>query len=613
MRLPASPAAAACVPASATQAQPRVIRPRTKTAEVARVPGPWAAAATALLILVLWALLVPGAIAQQVPPARKALPAALMGDGIASAHPLASAAGHLMLAAGGNAFDAAVAVAAALAVVEPYSSGVGGGGFFLLHRAHDSHAVMVDARETAPAAAHSRLYVDDTGRAIPRASLDGARAAAIPGLPAGLAHLAGTYGRLPLSRSLAPAIALARDGFAIDARFASIAQLTAARVQRDPRTAAVFMPAGRPLAEGDRLRQPALAATLERLANHGHAGFYAGPVADELVAAVRAEGGIWHAQDLADYAVVERPPMRIAFRDVTITTASLPSSGGVVIAQSLGMLDRFGSFDPRGPDGAHLVAEALRRSFDDRSRWLGDPAFDMVPLARLLSRKHLEARGADIDPRQATPSSRLGAGRATPEGTDTTHFSVVDREGNRVAATLTINTLFGSGFIAGGTGVLLNNEMDDFALPDEQPNAYGLLGRGANLIQPGKRPLSSMTPMFVDAGRGVYVLGTPGGSRIISMLLLAILDIASACPPCLPSPADLVARARFHHQFRPDRIEVEPGAFPDTWTGALRARGHTVDAARRAWGNMQLVFVDRERGEVTVANDPRGRSGIAWF
>jgi len=578
-----------------------------------RLPGAGVAVVAALTRLLLCALLATGALAQPQAPAPESHRTPPARDGVASAHPLASAAGHRVLAAGGNAFDAAVAVAAALAVVEPYSSGIGGGGFFLLHRSHDRHEVMVDARETAPAAAHPYLYVDDTGRAIPRASLDGARAAGIPGLPAGLAHLAGRYGRLPLSQSLAPAIALARDGFPIDARFAGIARLSAARLQRDPRTAAVFMPDGRPPDAGDRLRQPALAATLEQLARHGHAGFYSGPVAAELVDSVRAGGGIWQAQDLADYAVVERPPMRIAFRDMTITAASLPSSGGVVIAQSLGMLDRFGTFDPRTPDGAHLVTEALRRSFDDRSRWLGDPAFDPVPLARLLSGRHLEARGLDIDPRQATPSSRLGAGRTAPEGTDTTHFSVVDREGNRVAATLTINTLFGSGFIAGGTGVLLNNEMDDFALPGEQPNTYGLVGRGANLIQPGKRPLSSMTPMFVEASDGVYVLGTPGGSRIISMLLLAILDIASPCPPCPPAPADLVARPRFHHQFTPDRIEVEPEAFPDAWTGALRARGHPVQPARRAWGNMQLVFVDRERGEVTVANDPRGRSGIAWF
>jgi gamma-glutamyltranspeptidase/glutathione hydrolase len=305
--------------------------------------------------------------------------------------------------------------------------------------------------------------------------------------------------------------------------------------------------------------------------------------------------------------------MRITFRDVTITAAALPSSGGVVIGQSLGMLAPFGTFDHRSPEGAHLVSEALRRAFDDRARWLGDPAFDPGPLERLMSAAHLKARGADIDPRKATPSASLGVGRAGPESTDTTHFSVVDRDGNRVAATLTINTLFGSGFIAGSTGVLLNNEMDDFALPDEQPNAYGLIGRGANLIQPGKRPLSSMTPMFVESARGVHVLGTPGGSRIISMLLLAVLDIASPCPPCPPSPAELLARPRYHHQFRPDRIEVEPEAFSEAWAGALRARGHAVETGRRAWGNMQLVFVHRDSGEVSVANDPRGRSGIAWF
>jgi gamma-glutamyltranspeptidase/glutathione hydrolase len=531
-------------------------------------------------------------------------------EGVASAHPLASEAGRQVLAAGGNAFDAAVAVAAALAVVEPYSSGIGGGGFFLLHRAHDGQQVMVDARETAPAAADAHMYVDAAGRAIPRASLDGARSAAIPGLPAGLVHLSHQYGRLPLARALAPAIGLARDGFTVDARFAAVARLASARLQRDTRTAAVFMPNGRTPAEGDRLYQPALAATLERLATEGHAGFYAGPVAAELVASVRADGGIWQPHDLSGYAVVERQPMRFQHRGATITAAALPSSGGVVIAQSLAMLAPFGDIDHRVPAGAHLVAEALRRAFDDRARWLGDPGYDRVPLDRMLSEAYLRARGRDIDPGRATLSSHPGDRPAARGSTDTTHLSVVDRDGNRVAATLTINTLFGSGFIAGNTGVLLNNEMDDFALPGEQPNAYGLVGREANRIEPGKRPLSSMTPMFVETARSVHVMGTPGGSRIISMLLLAVLDITSADPP---SPAALVARPRYHHQFRPDRIEVEPDAFADDWIGALRGRGHAVSIGGRAWGNMQVVHIDRASGEVTTANDPRGRAGIAWF
>ena len=590
-----------------------------------RLPGRLAGAARAIAAgatIAVTVALVPAslcALLSAAVPARAAVPGdpsarpvlvPASREGIASAHPLASEAGRQVLAAGGNAFDAAIAVAAALAVVEPYSSGIGGGGFFLLHRAHDGHQVMVDARETAPGAADARMYVDASGRAVPRASLDGARSAAIPGLPAGIVHLSRQYGRLPLARSLAPAIELAREGFTVDARFAAVARLASARLQRNARTAAVFMPAGRALAEGDRLRQPALAATLERLARDGHAGFYAGPVAAELVASVRADGGIWQAHDLAAYAVVERPPMRFEYRGATITAASLPSSGGVVIAQSLAMLSRFGALEHRSPAGAHLVSEALRRAFDERARWLGDPDYDPVPLDRLLSEAHLRARGADIDPRQATPSSSLGDSPAARESTDTTHLSVVDRDGNRVAATLTINTLFGSGFIAGSTGVLLNNEMDDFALPGAQPNAYGLSGREANRIEPGKRPLSSMTPMFVETARGVHVLGAPGGSRIISMLLLAVLDITSADPP---SPTALVARPRYHHQFRPDRVEVEPDAFADDWIDALRSRGHAVSIGGRAWGNMQVVHIDRASGEVSTASDPRGRTGIAWF
>jgi gamma-glutamyltranspeptidase/glutathione hydrolase len=542
-----------------------------------------------------------------------AAPAALAREvrepAIASAHPLATAAGHEVFAAGGNAFDAAIAVAAALAVVEPYSSGLGGGGFFLLRRTLDGREVMLDARDAAPRDAGAGLYVDHQGRAIPGATTTGARAAAIPGTPAALDHLARYYARLPLAVSLAPALRLARHGFAVDPRYAEIAALRERLLGGQPASAAALLVEGRAPRPGQRLYQPDLAITLEAIAARGRDGFYAGPVAAELVASVRAAGGVWTAADLADYRVIEREPVRLDYRGLRITAAALPSSGGIVLAQALHILAGQPPADSRSPARAHLVAEALRRGFQDRALWLGDPDFVPVPVAKLVSRTHALARGADIRPDRATPSALLPAAAESAESPSTTHFSIVDADGNLVAATLTINTLFGSGFVAGRTGVLLNNLMDGFALPGRQPNVYGLIGGAANAIEPGKRPLSSMTPTFIDDERGTLVIGTPGGSRIISMLLLAILDHAQRP---LVEIAPLLARPRYHHQYLPDRIEIEPGAFDADWIAALEARGHSVRAASRAWGNMQAVFIDRRTGTARAYNDPRG-VGVAWY
>ena len=526
---------------------------------------------------------------------------------IASAHPLASAAGAEVLAAGGNAFDAAIAVAAALGVVEPYSSGLGGGGFLLLHRAADRRQVVVDARETAPGAATADMFLDAGGAPVPRASLDGARAAAIPGTPAALAWIAQRYGRLPLRVSLAPAVRLAREGFAVDARFARVSAAAAAKLSRDSLSSALFLADGAPLREGAVLRQPALAATFEAIAGAGHDGFYAGAVAEELVRSVRAAGGVWTLKDLAGYRIREREPARIAYRGATIVTAPLPSAGGLTLAQSLNILERFDLPPAGSAERAHLVAEALRRAYQDRARYLGDPDFVDGPWERLAGPGYAARRAATIRRDRATASGGLPA---AGEGENTSHFSVVDRDGNRVAATLTINTLFGSGFVAGATGVLLNNEMDDFAVAPGVPNVYGLVGSRANAVAPGKRPLSSMSPTFVEDRRGVLVLGTPGGSRIISMVLLAILGYLDQAAV---DPAALVAAPRFHHQYLPDRIEVEPDGFDEAWRAALAARGHAISVAARRWGNMQAVWVDATSGRAAAASDPRGEGGIAWY
>lgn len=523
---------------------------------------------------------------------------------IASAHPLATAAGYQVLREGGNAFDAAVAIAAALAVVEPYSTGLGGGGFWLLHRAADGQQTMVDAREIAPAAVKLSMYLDGNGKPVPGATMLGGKAAGIPGVPAGMAHLAQRYGKLPLATLLAPAIALAQDGFEVDPRYARIAKLRERFLVDGVNTAATFLDAGAAPTPGFRLRQPNLAATLEQMAEQGRDGFYGGHVAQALVAAVNANGGVWQLPDLAAYRVVERPPVRISYRGATIISASLPSSGGVTLAQALNILEQFSFGDTRSPAATHLVAEALRRGFQDRALYLGDSDFVKVPVAKLIGKNYARDRAATIDPVMATPSDILAAPQTIAlESGNTTHYSVIDAEGNRVGATLSINSWFGSGIVAGDTGVLLNNEMDDFSLHPKIPNAYLLQGSEANGVAPFKRPLSSMSPTFVEDAKGVLVLGAPGGSRIISMVLLGILDYVSQQEVDLHR---IVSAPRYHQQYWPDRLEIEPEGFSAEWRSAMEAKGHRLQVVNRQWGNMQAVFRSRKTGAVQAASDPRG-------
>ena len=521
---------------------------------------------------------------------------------VATAHPLATEAALEILAAGGNAFDAAVAASAALAVVEPYSSGLGGGGFWLLHRARDGLEVMVDGRERAPLAATRDMYLDAEGRPRPGASLDGPLAAAVPGEPAALAHIAARYGRLPLARSLAPAIRLAREGFRIDARYRRFARLRLAALRASPAAARIFLKDGEVPPEGWRLRQPELAATLARLAREGAAGFYRGPVAGRLVAGVRAAGGIWTLEDLAAYRVAEREPVRARWRGLRLVSAAPPSSGGVLLAEMLHMLERFHWERLDAAARAHVLIEIMRRAYRDRALWLGDPDQVDMPLGRLLSRAYAARLADGIRLDRATPSAALGPapGTRAGAGAHTTHLSVLDAEGNRVAATLTINYPFGSGFVPPGTGVLLNDEMDDFAIAPGVPNAYGLVGAEANAIAPGRRPLSSMSPTFLDDGTRVAIVGTPGGSRIISMVLHATLAFAEGA-----GARAMVARPRFHHQYLPDEVQHEPGAFAPAVAARLRALGHRLREVG-PYGNMQAVVWNRRAGTVEAASDPRG-------
>ena len=530
---------------------------------------------------------------------------------VAAAHPLAAQAGYEILAQGGNAFDAAVAVSAALAVVEPYASGIGGGGFWLIHRAKDNFETMIDARETAPGKITAAMFLGPDGQPLPRASLDGGLAAAIPGLPAGLAHLAKKYGKLPLKKSFAPAIRLAREGFRIDARYRQMGEFRLELLKGDSGLAKLFLDGGAMPGEKFSLRQPDLARTLQAIAKSGASAFYQGAIARELVNGANAAGGVWQLSDLKAYRVIERKPVKFTFQNVNITSAPLPSSGGLTLAQSLNILEftPFGSGD--GRTRIHYAAEAMRRAFQDRARYLGDPDFTTPPIDELQDKTYSARRAMTIDPNEATPSATLGdAPVKKSEGTSTTHFSIIDSAGNRVAATLSINQPFGSGVIAGKTGVLLNNTMDDFSLSPGVPNAYGLVGSEANSIKPGKRALSSMSPTFVEDERGVLILGTPGGSRIISMVLLGILDYAASANFDVQK---MVALPRFHHQYLPDRIEIEPEGFEPEILAQLSSVGHKVDIGKRRWGNMQAVFFDKKTGQTEVANDPRGIGGLAWY
>ena len=525
---------------------------------------------------------------------------------IASAHHLATDAGFEVLAQGGNAFDAAIAVTAALAVVESSSSGIGGGGFWLLHRASDGKQVMIDGREVAPAAVDAKAYLDADGKLDRDKSVNGALAGGIPGEPAALVHLAKHYGRLPLKQSLAPAIRLARDGFPLEERLRGMLAMRQDVMLRYPASRAVFFPKGELLPLGTVIKQPDLAKTLEVIADDGFDGFYKGKLAKRLVDGVRAQGGNWTLDDLANYKVVEREPLRFDYRGVRIVTAAPPSSGGVLLATILNIVEGYDYAKLGRVDRIHVLTEAMRRAYRDRSFILGDPDFVQMPIRLLTSKDYAAGLRGSIRMDKATPSSSLPDGRVIDGGTDTTHFSIIDADGNLAAVTASVNLPMGSGFIIPGTGVVLNNEMDDFALAMNQANAYGLIGTDANAPKPGKRMLSTMSPTFAFAPDRVAVIGTPGGSRIATMVLIGLLEFVEG-----KSATEIVATPRFHHQYLPDAISAEAGAIVKADAAALRERGHTLSDGERPWGNMNLVIWDLKTNALSGGNDPRGAVGKA--
>jgi gamma-glutamyltranspeptidase/glutathione hydrolase len=490
---------------------------------------------------------------------------------VASAHPLATQAGEEILKQGGNAFDAAVAISAALAVVEPYASGIGGGGFWLLHEAASGRQFMVDGREIAPAAATENMYLDKQGEVKKGLSINGPLAAGIPGVTAGLEFITSHYGNLTLAENLAPAIRYAKEGFAVTERFRKLAGFRLSVLRASAAAAAIF------LHEND-------------IPPHG-----------------RDNGGIWVKEDLIRYRIVERRPIVMVYNEIRVVSAPPPSSGGIVMSQALNILENFDLKQFDNITRKHVIIEAMRRAYRDRADYLGDPDFIDIPTGRLLNKIYAEGLAISIELDRATSSEEIGGlGFHAQTGTDTTHFSVLDREGNRVAGTLSINLPFGSGFVPPGTGVLLNDEMDDFAIKPLTPNAYGLVGDNSNRIEPGKRPLSSMTPTFLEQEDRVAILGTTGGSRIISMVLLGVLDFAGG-----RLPDSWVSVPRYHHQYLPDEVQFEQQGLTEIEQAGLRKLGHKLKEKNRQYGNMQAILWYKPRNQVFAASDPRGEGSAA--
>jgi gamma-glutamyltranspeptidase/glutathione hydrolase len=445
------------------------------------------------------------------------------------------------------------------------------------------------------------MYLGADGKPRGAASTSGPLAAGIPGEPAAWAHVAAKYGRLPLAASLKPAIRIAADGFPLYARLQNAIRVKQAQLAASPDAAAVFLRQGAVPEVGTLIRQPDLARTLELIATSGARGFYTGRFADRMVAAVRRDGGIWSAADLAGFRVVERAPVRFRYRNATFVTSPPPSSGGLVLADAVNILAGYDYAALDAVTRKHLVIEALRRAYRDRAEYLGDPDFVKIPVEQLLSPLYAAGQRTSIRLDRATPSALLRPVFTADESPSTTHFSVLDRDGNRVGATVSINLFFGATYIVPGTGFLLNDTMDDFSVAAGTPNAFELVGADANAIAPGKRPLSSMTPTFVETDKGLLIIGSPGGSTIISNVLGGVLGWLDG-----RSAAEIVAAPRIHEQYLPDAVMYEPGALSAEERAALEQRGHTLRQGRGTWGNTQVVTWDYASGKVEAASDPRG-------
>ena len=533
----------------------------------------------------------------------------------------ASEAGLAMLRQGGTAVDAAVAASFAISVIRPQSTGIGGGGFFLLYLAKKKETIAIDFRERAPLAATRDMFIRD-GKAVPELSRNGPLAVAVPGVIAGLVDIQKKYGTLPLTNVIAPAIRLADEGFPVYPQLAEAIRYRAKLLGDSPATRAIYFREDLPLGEGELLVQKDLAKTLRAIARKGKNAFYKGEVAKAIVAEMEARGGLMTQEDLDKYQVVYRIPVMSTFSGAQIHAMPPPSSGGVLITQMLKVLSGFPlqQIGFHTPKGIHLLTETLRLAFRDRAQYLGDPDFAEVPVTMLASEKYATEQRAKIDQAKATPSNAVPATPAGKiESTSTTHLSVVDKNGNAVATTQTVNLYFGSGIMVPGTGILLNNEMDDFSAQPMNPNAFGLIGvTDANMIAPRKTPLSSMTPTIVTKnGKVILITGSPGGSRIISSTLQILLNTLAydmSLPEAMFAP-------RIHHQWFPDelQLEIQKGEEPEGLTVALRQMGHTVkpveanNDGRHMFGNVQAIHVDAASGLITGVSDPRGEGRPKGF
>jgi len=542
---------------------------------------------------------------------------------VASDQALATRVGVDILRRGGNAVDAAVAVGFALAVVLPNAGNIGGGGFMMIHDAASGRDIALDFREVAPSGATADMYLDAEGKVVPDKSLHTHHAVGVPGTVAGLAHALAQYGSLPLATVMAPAIELARKGFVVGPTLAGMLQNEREHLGQWPASRAIFFKqvAGNvrceqppcpetsssvPLEAGDLLVQRDLAATLEAIARDGPPAFYRGDTARRLVTEIARHGGVMTMNDLAGYRAVERTPVAGTYRGYRIVSMPPPSSGGVHIVQMLNLLQRYPlpDYGAGSAQALHLMVESMKLAYADRSTYLGDPDFVDVPVAGLTSAAYADELAQRIDPQRATPAEQIRPGRPQPyESNQTTHFSVADSRGNVVSTTYTLNLNFGSGIVAAGTGVLLNNEMDDFSAKPGVPNAYGLVGGAANAIAPGKRPLSSMSPVLVfHEGKPWLVTGSPGGARIITTVLQTLLDTIDFGM----NPAEAAAMPRIHHQWTPDIVRVEKGFSPDTLR-LLGQMGHEIQVMPVMGSTQTIQIVD---GRFLGASDPRNPDGL---
>jgi len=535
---------------------------------------------------------------------------------VVSVHHLASDAGLKILRSGGNAVDAAVATGFALAVVHPIAGNLGGGGFLLL-RQHDGKSTFIDFREKAPLAATETMYQDANGNVVPDASVLGYRSIATPGSVAGLVYAEKKYGRVGLKRVMAPAIKLAAGGFALTVEEAR--ELRDSDLSRFAESRRLFQRSGRPYHAGELFRQPQLAQTLQRIADDPD-DFYRGKMAHQLVTDLKKGGALITLEDLARYEVVERAPIVGTFHKYTVISAPPPSSGGIVLISALNILESYdlAHLGDRSAAWIHLITEAWRRAYMDRAEYLGDPDYNKIPVAELVSKCYAEAWRKSIQLDRASPSDTLRRpdGFLPPEATgpgthrespDTTHYSVVDAEGNAVAVTTTLNDSYGSHVASGSLGFLLNDEMDDFTAKLGAPNMYGLIQGPANAIAPGKRPLSAMTPTIVlEDGKLRFVLGSPGGPRIISTVGNVFLSAAEGGLDI----QEAVDAPRFHHQYLPDRLYLEPG-FATGVRNQLIEMGYTLELKDGHWSNGECIAVDPKTGELLAGQDPRSHYGKA--